>query len=196
MKTRLLLLLASIPLLAQNSLLPYSAVQISETTETLADGTHRTRDGVKVIRYRDTQGRTRTEVVFSAPSIAPRNFQAHRTIEIYDPSAGIHYSLSEFKRIAARMKMPNGSAAFVMPFEAWLPVIAGNWSRRPVTALIHDQEMQIYPSVRLRPSSAENPSQNNSELIGRKIFEGWLCDGTRSTATILPELWVTIGRWR
>jgi hypothetical protein len=38
MKTRLLLALASIPLLAQTPVtLPYSAVQVSETTQTLAD---------------------------------------------------------------------------------------------------------------------------------------------------------------
>src|ERR1019366_8265183 len=59
MKTRLLLVLASIPLLAQVPVTsPYSAVQVSETTQTLGDGTHISHVGMKVLIYRDSSGRT------------------------------------------------------------------------------------------------------------------------------------------
>ena len=67
---------------------PFSAVEETQTVQTLADGTHITQGSQKVTYYRDSLGRMRTERTVMPPpgflsSEAPPAF-----IEIVDPVAG------------------------------------------------------------------------------------------------------------
>src|SRR5580658_3988838 len=50
---------------------PYSAEQITETVQTLADGTHITGPVQKTKFYRDSQGRTRNELTIPMPAGMP-----------------------------------------------------------------------------------------------------------------------------
>jgi len=58
-------------LFGQTSGLPYSAVELSETTQTLRDGTHVKRDGRRTVIQRDSFGRTRQETTLGLTSSAP-----------------------------------------------------------------------------------------------------------------------------
>jgi hypothetical protein len=75
---------------------PYSVLQETEQTQTLSDGTHIvTKSQTRL--YRDSYGRTRTELFFNPPGM-----QANEPtdIRIEDPVAGITYSLHVQQRVA------------------------------------------------------------------------------------------------
>ena len=85
---------------------PYSAVQITEHTQTLADGTHITQPVQTTKFYRDSQGRTRIERSFPVPPGALANgTDAPSFIEISDPVAGFRYTLEARNHTAHRMAM-------------------------------------------------------------------------------------------
>src|SRR5215510_12161857 len=92
---------------AQRPSAPYSATQITQRIQTLADGTHITQPEQKTVMYRDSQGRTRTELhpAFLNPNLnvipAPPVM-----INIMDPVAGFRYTLDSKKKTARRMKIP------------------------------------------------------------------------------------------
>jgi len=70
---------------------PYSAEQVTEHLQTLADGTRITQPSQKVMFYRDSQGRTRTERSFPLrPGAAAAGVAGPSLIEIADPVSGVH----------------------------------------------------------------------------------------------------------
>ncbi len=71
---------------------PFSAVAVSETTQTLADGNHITRT-TQTNLYRDSQGRFRKEVTLSAIGPLAASGQPRSFVEINDPVAGAAYVL-------------------------------------------------------------------------------------------------------
>ena len=93
---------------------PFSAVAVSETKQTLPDGTHITRT-TKTVLYRDSQGRFRKEVTL--PSIGPlaASGPTHTFIVIHDPVAGTGYVLEPDQKIArtmparGAMRVPDGA---------------------------------------------------------------------------------------
>src|SRR5882757_7621744 len=72
---------------------PYSADQVTERVQTLADGTRITQSPQTTKFYRDSAGRTRTEYIFTPP---PGSVMARgpSIIQIADPVAGYHYTLN------------------------------------------------------------------------------------------------------
>jgi hypothetical protein len=85
---------------------PYSAVAVTETKQTLADGNVIQRK-VQSNVYRDTQGRTRREVTFNgmgplAASGAPRS-----TVIIHDPVAFTTYILHADTKVAELHQTPH-----------------------------------------------------------------------------------------
>jgi hypothetical protein len=81
---------------------PYSVVEETEHTQTLADGTHMvTRNQTR--RYRDSYGRTRTESFLIHSGAVP---QEPRTIQIKDPVAGSAYTLFVPQRVAQLIAPP------------------------------------------------------------------------------------------
>lgn len=182
MKTRLLLVLASIPLLAQTPVtLPYSAVQVSETTQTLADGTHISRGGPKVLMYQDSSGRTRREMIPSPPPGAPATMQIPRMITIMDPVAGYIYNLEVNNKIARRTQMP----------KAGQPVASAALNAPPDALSLGLGTVNSGSAVAITPNSGSAPSpvasrprpQTKNDPIGTQVIEGLLCDGTRNAIT-------------
>ena len=85
---------------------PYSAAQVSEHTETLANGTHIQQTWESAVLYRDSLGRTRTERFTYAGALPVHTEEpGHRLIRIADPVAGYVYVLDSKKRIAHRLKI-------------------------------------------------------------------------------------------
>lgn len=71
---------------------PYSAEEVTEHIQTLADGTHISQPSPKVKFYRDSQGRTRTERTFPLPPGATAaGVEAPGLIEIFDPVSSARY---------------------------------------------------------------------------------------------------------
>ena len=77
---------------------PYSAQAVTETTQTLADGTRIVQKSTAMI-YRDSLGRQRREQTL--PAIGPFTPQGDppQIISISDPVAGVNYSLNPKERI-------------------------------------------------------------------------------------------------
>lgn len=84
---------------------PFSAVAVSETTQTLADGNHISRKTQTNV-FRDGQGRIRREITLAgfgpmAPSGQPKSF-----VVIHDPVAGATFMLHPDQKTAEKMGKP------------------------------------------------------------------------------------------
>ena len=87
---------------------PFSAVGVSETTQTLSDGTHISRK-TQVNLYRDSQGRFRKEVTLSGIGPLDASGQPKSFVIIHDPVAGTGYMLEPGAKVAHTMpSSPNG----------------------------------------------------------------------------------------
>lgn len=75
---------------------PYSAQEVTEHAQTLADGTHINSKPRTTLLYRDSQGRTRTE-----RSTGPVDANV-RVVEIHDPVGGFRYVLDPEKKLVHR----------------------------------------------------------------------------------------------
>src|SRR5690242_13253532 len=85
---------------------PYSAEQVTERVQTLADGTHITQNAQTSKFYRDSAGRSRIEHTFTPPPGAMMASPPPSFIQIMDPVAGYHYTLDSRSHTARRMAMP------------------------------------------------------------------------------------------
>ena len=93
---------------------PYSAEQVFEFTQTLADGTRIVEEATSLRMYRDSAGRTRIERPFMRRSGA--GLEALKLVEIQDPVAGLFYILDTVNRVAHRSALaPPPPGATVPP---------------------------------------------------------------------------------
>ena len=134
---------------------PVSAQMQTETTQTLADGTHIDRKTSGEF-YRDNQGRVRLEVShppLAAPAAAtPQAGPAiHEMIFIMDPVAQVHYVLEPARKVAHQMPFPGGEAMKHM-IQEW----HGDGDQKDVT----------------------------TESLGTQTINGLNATGTRTTRTI------------
>jgi hypothetical protein len=146
---------------------PYSAVEITEHVQTLADGTHITQPSQKVTFYRDSQGRTRVERSSLSPLGASVAADAGPSfVEISDDVTGVRYTLDvknhTARKIVARFADPPPQRLNVVPGSASSKIVPANRS-----ILSSDQQQ-------LRP-------QFSSESLGTQIIEGVMAEGSRTT---------------
>jgi hypothetical protein len=90
---------------AQNGI-PYSAQQVTERVQTLADGTRITQKTHKVNLYRDSLGRTRSEDLSS-----DTESEEITSVSIIDSVAGVRYSLDPSTHTARRWSLAKPSAS-------------------------------------------------------------------------------------
>ena len=137
---------------------PFSATASTDSTQTLQDGTtiHRTTTSTL---YRDSQGRSRSEVTLSGFGPLQADGKTHTMITIADPVAGSHYMLDPEQKIAHQRKMrtPSGS---------------------PESA----QEFQQKMEARLQQEEASGAVKKES--LGTQSINGVDAEGTRITRTI------------
>lgn len=81
---------------------PFSAVAVSESTQTLSDGNHITRK-TQTNLFRDSQGRVRREMNFSAIGTVAEAGQSRTFIVIHDPVAQVGYALQPDQKVAHKM---------------------------------------------------------------------------------------------
>ena len=154
---------------------PYSAEEVTEHVQTLADGTHITQPSPKTVYYRDSLGRTRIERTFPLPPGASRaagpNF-----IEISDPIGGAHYTLDPRSRTARKFSVPSGPPPVAPGAGLSQSTSVRTAARLAVPATIPA------PSPALTDIRAQRP-QFSHESLGTQTIEGVLAEGSRTTVT-------------
>src|SRR5437016_3596078 len=148
---------------------PYSADQVSEHTQTLADGTHITQSQRVEHLYRDSAGRTRTErPIFGGPN-APEDLPL--MIEILDPVARLEYILDTEKHIAHRYTVQPQTPSRALPASAPSGVIGAARNRTAVStgAAVVGGLGAATTTVGAVPLMH---LQNTSETLGTQVLEG------------------------
>ncbi|HEY6987152.1 MAG TPA: hypothetical protein VH369_02145 [Bryobacteraceae bacterium] len=148
---------------------PYSAEQVTERVQTLADGTHITQNAQTTKFYRDSEGRTRTEHIFTPPPGAVM-VSMPSLIQITDPVAGYRYTLDSRTQTAHR-------TAFLSPARVVTAQTAPANLPRP-NVVPATTAASKGDSTRPRPEVSR-------ESLGTQTIEGVLAEGTRTT-TIFP----------
>jgi hypothetical protein len=141
---------------------PFSAVAVSETTQTLADGNHIVRKTQTKV-YRDSEGRFRKEVTLPAIGPLAASGQPHSFIHISDPVAGTAYVLEPDQKIARQMPGHMGMGAKVR-------TDGGPGGPGDV----------IYRKFKTGSASANA----KTESLGTQTIDGVALEGTRITRTI------------
>jgi hypothetical protein len=88
---------------------PYSAVGVTETKQTLSDGNVIDRKTQSTV-YRDSQGRTRRETTFTGAGPLAASGQPRTLIMIHDPVAGTAYVLHAENKTAEQLPVHHGPA--------------------------------------------------------------------------------------
>jgi hypothetical protein len=135
---------------------PYSAVQETEHTQTLADGTHVvTKNHMRF--YRDSAGRTRREMFFPEGIGIPHDGPS--SIMIEDPVAGVIYNVQTQNHIAHLLEMGR--------------------SLQPPPSNITPN-----PTPPVRTAAESILPKAVTENLGTQIIDGVEADGRRTTRTI------------
>ena len=158
---------------------PYSAEAVTETTQTLADGTRIVQKSTAMI-YRDSLGRERREQTL--PAIGPFTPQGDppQIISIFDPVAGVNYSLNPKERIAVKLpspaNLPNLPALGVTKeFNVTVSGPGPGIQSAPASPTV------FFYGGGVSPNSKEPPKV---EQLGWKLIEGLQAEGSRTTITI------------
>jgi hypothetical protein len=143
---------------------PYSLVQETHRSSTLADGTHIEETSRTAHMYRDSEGRTRMEVYTSMPHGSERAPEL-AFVTIIDPVAGKSYSLN-----------PNTltSTETGFPFRGTMSPSAATPALLPGSVVVS----QAQPAF-----TAESMPQVTHESLGPQEMDGVTVTGTRFTQT-------------
>ena len=143
---------------------PYSATAEAETIQALPDG-NRIRNKTTTLVYRDSEGRTRREVVGKDKSLPTEVF-------ISDPASGVNLSLDTRQRVAVKSQVNLQELDLVK------------------MKLAFDMEMKRQEQASGQPARAEDEEivkkkrQPIAESLGQQVIEGVQCEGRRVTSTI------------
>lgn len=141
---------------------PYSATEETETSQTLADGTHIERKWQSARVYRDSQGRTRRDMYVPPGSPGPEE-SVLLNIIITDVVDCVHYSLSPQTRTAFRMSYPPNATRQATQTNVKADTPASGSRPAPLPE-------------ELRPKISHEP-------LGTQTIEGVLANGSRMTTT-------------
>lgn len=155
---------------------PYSAVEVTESTQTLADGNRIHRESQTSV-YRDSEGRVRRETPDQ--------------VTIWDPVANTSYFLDPKAQTARKMPLamkfttatgPVGGALRVMSFNAG-PGQPFETAALPALPPPGDMGFQVMGARMGMTTNAERLAAN-TESLGKQTIEGLNAEGTRTTSTL------------
>ena len=156
---------------------PYSGQEVTEETQTLANGNVITRK-VQVNIYRDSSGRVRTERTVPAGRPAPGQSTAQvatRTIvTIHDPVAGVSSELDTASKTAHQMTLPNRGGN---------PGFQGNRPGRGANGAASDPNVVIESL----PMQTINGVQATGTRVTRNIPAGQI--GNAQPIQVVTETW-------
>jgi hypothetical protein len=175
--------------------MPYSAQQITERVQTLADGTHITQTPQTTLVYRDSEGRTRTEHIFAPPPGAVVATPAPAFVEITDPVGGYRYTLDTHNHVAHRMAWAPPQFQKSGAVATSIRKSAAEAPANLAIATIQTLPAPIPPGNAAPPvinggdgsagSSRPHPEMKHEDL-GTQTIEGVAAEGRRTTVTY-PE---------
>jgi hypothetical protein len=139
---------------------PYTATAVTESTQTLADGTHIT-SKTSAFLARDSQGRTRREEVFG--KMGPLHVEGPRLVFISDPVANTEYVLEPADQ-SARILKPE-----TINLDKNEPALGIRIERRT------HEEGRVF---------SESAKDVKHEDLGTQVIEGVSCQGRREIITI------------
>jgi hypothetical protein len=160
---------------------PYSAEAVTETTQVLGDGNRINRQSAVRV-YRDSEGRTRREILAEDASV--------RTISISDPVGHVNYTLNPKEKIAykaggnivAPVRTPGGTYSMTGRDGSQATFTARPSERQPTaTATLSGGRGG---RVLMRTPEGEDPNVKKEEL-GPQNIEGVMATGSRTT-TVIP----------
>jgi len=148
---------------------PYSAQAITETTQTLADGSHIDHKSTSMI-YRDSDGRERRE--------------GPQTVLILDPVARVNYTLDVNRRTAHRIMItpppppPPTKDGGSIRIEGGITITGAMITPQTVSPIAVGT---VVNGASLTPAKVEH--------LGTMTIEGVEAEGTRTTADQVSERW-------
>lgn len=168
---------------------PFSAEEVDETSQTLADGTqiHHSVPGMKI--YRDSMGRTRTEHQMLSSRVERRvNIPEGPTIvEINDPVAHARYVFDLDEPVAHRQELPAGnprgiarSGHVVMGGAPGITAAAGDLGE---AGTVSAPTARSTPPAARRRGTDDETRQMATENLGTQLIEGIPAEGKRTTVT-------------
>lgn len=168
---------------------PYSALAISEHTQTLQDGNRIVHKSTASV-FRDSEGRTRREQTINAVGAYTSGGTPRQTLFINDPVANVNYILEpdtktarkiDFSRLPERRPFGAGRAG---GRGQRVEIITGDkatdGSGGSVT-IAHSGARTVVEGKARAEADAKN---SKTESLGKQTIEGVVADGTRSTRTI------------
>jgi hypothetical protein len=172
---------------------PYSAEELDESVQTLADGTHIRHSMPGAKTYRDSMGRTRTErQPFRNGRSGVRNEPASPiVVEIDDPAGHVRYVFDLDDPVAHRQEMPGDEARGDSPEARVIQPLIG--ASTGATGTAFKGVSGTAPAARCPDTApAAKPRRDDdkfphttSEDLGTQIIEGIPADGRRQT-TVWP----------
>jgi hypothetical protein len=159
---------------------------VDEQVQTLADGTHISRQFAPTKVYRDSVGRIRRErTLFRGSVLAGHPPDAPILVEITDPAAHVKYTLDSANKIAHRQQMaapPNmaGGRTAVATSRVMQATVGGNGSGDGIGVGVAGAGGQV-SDARTR-GGATGPRMTN-EKLGTETIGGVPAEGFRHTTT-------------
>lgn len=173
---------------------PYSADEVTETTQTLGDGNRIVRKSTAQFS-RDSQGRTRNDRTLEMIGPWAAGGEAPQTTIIHDTVAGVNYILSPRERVARKTPFAAfGTAAdvkhaaemkhtedrmFILDAKkaAAIAGAGGGIASGGITS-------GGITSGGIRYERKLNPPDRKTESLGKQVIEGVEAEGSRTTLTI------------
>jgi hypothetical protein len=155
---------------------PYSAEEVSDQTQTLADGTHITQKTRITKFFRDSEGRTRKERPLFLGNVmlnSTSEFDDAMIVEINDPISGFRYVLDTYNRVAHRFSRPESAENASAPVRYTQEI---RTLPQPTTSASARQAQASAPP---RPAGPET----STESLGTQVIEGVSAEGKRFTRT-------------
>jgi len=147
---------------------PYTADVVTETSQTLADGSH-IKQTHSVHLSRDSDGRTRQEQSLQNLNGLAPNSNLPQVVFIHDPVAGAAYALNVTNKTATK--------------SAWNhrePPAGTDQGQSPMAR----RGPGAGPNAQGMPGTRRNAQNVKTEALGRQTIEGVQADGSRTTLTI------------
>jgi hypothetical protein len=155
--------------------MPYSAEQVNETVQTLADGTHIRQKQRTTVMYRDSAGRTRTETPVGGPAMSG----GAKMVRIVDVVGGYEYTLDDQNKVAHRVMV---QVAQPMPRRVATGA-AGTGGGTSVGFLGPTAAMPVPRAVAPGVPGGMPRPEIQSEDLGTQMIEGVTARGRRMTQT-------------
>ena len=157
---------------------PYSAEAVTQTTQTLADGSHIVNSSTSMI-YRDSEGRERREESIGRLGSMSAEGAPVKAVFISDPVAKVSYSLDASTHTAHKMVGVGGGMGTSIASVKSGTSISINHGFSSA-----DGAGGPMVFVEARTIGGNDKSAEKTEKLGIQTMEGVEADGTRTTVTI------------